>query len=125
MRLNVDCVRDLLIVVEDKTELNRPLDLSDLKECLSDYSDDDIVYTALKLEEAGFIKCSTKNVRIYPDLLLVRELTYYGHQFLEDVRVDSNWEKVKSIGKKVGSTSISALSQIASSVIANLVNAHL
>lgn len=125
MRLNVDCVRDLLIVIEEKTELNRPLDLSALKECLLNYSEDDIVYTALKLEEAGFIRCSTKHVRTYPELLLVHELTYYGHQFIEDIRVDSNWEKVKSIGKKVGSTSISALSQIASSVIANLVSAHL
>lgn len=125
MKLNVDCIRDLLLLTESGTSIGRSLDFSVLTEKLPNYSGEEILYTALKLEEAGFILCQAKHVRIYPELLSIKELTYYGHQFLKNIRSDNNWNKIKDVSKKVGSTSLSALSEIASSVIAGLVKSQL
>ena len=124
LKLNVDCVRDLMLVIEREAGLGEYLTYSNLCNSL-DYPGDVIAYTALKLEEAGFIRCSTKNVRTFPEALIIQELTYYGHQFLEDIRSDSNWDKVKSVSASVGSASLRALSEIAANVIANLIKAQL
>lgn len=125
MKLNVDCVRDLLLVIESDTSIGHPLHFNVLKEKLLNYSGEDILYTALKLEEAGFITCNTKNVRTYPDLLCIQELTFYGHQFLENVRSESNWGKVKAVSKTVGSASLNVISEIASSIITGLIKSQL
>lgn len=125
MKLNIDCIRDLLLIVESDTSPGAPICFTALQEKLSDYSDDDIVYTALKLEEAGFIICNTRNARTYHPSLIITELTIYGHQFLEDIRSEKNWSKVKSVSKSVGSASLNVLSEIASSVIAGLIKSQL
>jgi hypothetical protein len=52
-------------------------------------------------------------------------LTPSGHQFLADIREDTNWNKVKSVLKKVGSFSISAITQAAAGVVQADMQKHL
>ena len=54
MRLNNDCVRDLLLAIEENVGLKEYMSIDSLQ--LKSYSQDDLQYTALKLEEAGYIK---------------------------------------------------------------------
>ena len=58
MRLSPDCVRDILLVVEE-CEFNRPYTLDRLAEKLPAYSRDMLWYTCLKLGEANFLNLET------------------------------------------------------------------
>lgn len=59
MKLDADCVRDVLLVAET-CPFNSSLYFRDLKTALPNYADDDIAYTCLKLKEAGLLSVVTK-----------------------------------------------------------------
>ena len=56
MRLDIDCVRDVLMAVEQKG-FGQSYTISNLHDLL-DYSSDQIEYTCLKLSEAGYLDIS-------------------------------------------------------------------
>ena len=123
MRLNPDCVRDILLEMETAGYQESIL-VSDLTLRLPKYSSDEINYSIFKMKEANLISAN-----ITRDLLGVRpysldDITYAGHQFLANIREDNIWKGVKGVDKKVGSTSIDAFTQIASNVIAELIKAQ-
>ena len=76
--------------------------------------------------EAGFIEADSIDVpkSYLPQISRVYDLTFAGHQFLANVRSDNIWNGVKSVGLKIGSVSLEALTQIASNVITELVKAQ-
>lgn len=121
MKLNPDCMRDILLFLE-KQDVNDRVSYKELVSSLPGYSDQELFYTALKLEEAGFINASTANVRVYPELLTITDITFNGHQFLDDIRDNSNWQKIKAIGEKAGSLSVKAIAQIAVNLISSFIN---
>lgn len=125
MKLNPDCMRDVLIEIE-KAEYEEPLYLQRFYDALLKYSEDEINYSIVKLEEAGFIKAVIKSHVGYDySIHRIDDITYRGHQFLADIRSDNIWNNVKEVSKKVGSNSIQAISQIATSVITAIINQQL
>lgn len=126
MKLNYDCSRAILLAIEAQP-LGHRTPLNELKDLLNDYSENDIIYSCLKLEEANFIKMQTRNeLRChYPIIVSINELTIHGHNFLEDIRKDTIWEKTKETAAKVGSSSFSALQTIATKVISNIITNQL
>lgn len=120
MKLNPDCMRDVLIVME-KAGYQEYLRPSAIYEALPTYSEDEINYTIIKLNEAKFIDAIIKEYNTGVTILSLNDITYTGHQFLADVRSDSIWNEIKKISKKVGSDSISAISEIAASVVSSFV----
>jgi len=119
MELNHDCVRDLLLAVEKHTNLNDHLNhdkilvLQDLK----DYDDDIIIYTAQKLNEAGFIN---GNFDFYYDDTIhisISSLTYDGHTFLDTIRDDVVWRETKKTASKFSSVSLPILLDIGASYL--------
>lgn len=128
MVLNKECVRDILLLCEknlkldDNGEMNS-LASQELSVSLPKYKLAEIKYTVLKLEEAGLVNATI----ISPDGFLVMDfrlydISYDGHEFIESIRNDNNWGKVKALASKVGSYSISTLQQIAVSVISYEIN---
>lgn len=104
---------------------NESLSGAELREILSEFSGDDVDYSCLKLKEAGYIDAV---IKILPDDFIVLELkdiTFYGHQFIANVHSDSVWNDVKAVSTKVGSQSISALSQIATGIITAIIKSQL
>ena len=99
------------------------LQSGDLKEVLPDYDLSVIKYSVLKMDEADLI-----NARIisFDDSIvgefLIFDITYFGHEFIEQIKDDNNWNKVKDVAKKVGSSSIDILLQIATGVLTNKIN---
>lgn len=99
------------------------LNSNDLHEALPDYNLSVIKYSVLKMEEANLI-----NARIYSyddsiiGEFLITDITYFGHEFIEQIKDDNNWNKVKDVAKKVGSSSIDILLQIAAGVLTNKIN---
>lgn len=128
MELNKDCVRDILLKREELLQMNddgtmNTLQSGDLKEVLPDYDLSVIKYSVLKMDEADLI-----NARIisFDDSIvgefLIFDITYFGHEFIEQIKDDNNWNKVKDVAKKVGSSSIDILLQIATGVLTNKIN---
>lgn len=125
MKLNPDCMRDILLIIENCAYQEMP-SFSYIVKALPQYTSDDISYSCEKLYEANFIDAIVKNyIRGQCPIVKIRNITYSGHQFLEDVRDDHNWSKIKEIALSVGSVSISTLSQIASTVISSALQTKL
>lgn len=124
MKLNPDCIRDVLITMENQP-FNHQTDFDDFVPLLPSYSSDDIEYTCLKLKEAGFIRAVTSSDCEGDIVVSLVDITYSGHQFLNDIRSDTVWNNVKEVSKKVGSHSVSAISQIATGVITAIIKAQL
>ncbi|MEK3817447.1 DUF2513 domain-containing protein [Bacillus sp. FSL K6-1284] len=115
MELKHDCVRDLLLTLEDNLKLNSTLSTSEITALptMKDYSPADVVYTINKLNEAGFIKSHS----YMGGGLDVSDITYYGHQFLDNIRDPDIWAKTKDTAAKVKGASLSILGEVAVSYI--------
>lgn len=119
MKLNINCLRDTLLSLEEWLVLNEELefcvvDLAELckTSSLLRYSKQEIAYTLVLLEEAGLIKALIGYASdcIY-DIDVVR-LTFQGHQFLDSIRPLPLWKKILSVSEKTGLTSVTALAEI-------------
>lgn len=117
MILSSDCVRDVLLAIENCAYGEHPSPNA-LCEKLTLYSFEDVNYTCLKLGEGGFIDIiKTKSLNdSMPVVICVQDLTFRGHEFLNDIREQSNWEKVRETAKKAGVFSLKSLVQIAGAV---------
>ena len=128
MKLDKDCVRDVLIqcekllVMNDAGEMNF-LALKDLKGVLPSYNESTIKYTIKQLEDAGFLNARiTGSDQISVIKFRVYDITYEGHEFLDNIKNDNNWNKIKEAACKIGASSVDTLSKIAVSVIATQIN---
>ncbi|HCI18409.1 MAG TPA: hypothetical protein DFH32_07320 [Lachnospiraceae bacterium] len=125
MQLNPNCVRDVLIAVEANTGYNIYFDYPkerDNAPSLSTYSDDEIRYHILQCAKANLIELKSRDLA---GNLGITDLTPNGHEFLANIRSDTVWNNVKEVSSKIGSTSISALAQIASGTITALIKYQL
>lgn len=124
MKLDPDCMRDILLCMEDAPYLEE-LSPETIYDALPNYTRDDINYSIIKLKEAGFIDAIIKEYGSKLIILRLDDITYNGHQFLADVRSDNVWHSVKEVSKKVGSNSLNSISQIATGVISAIIKSQL
>lgn len=119
MRLNPDCIRDILLAVENRCSINQGIRLPDASFTeLGRYTDEEIKYHIRQCDLSGFLyQAKSDLVGKYS----IRDLTPAGHEFLANIRKDTVWSGVKSIAGKVGSTSLNAIVQIASNVVTELI----
>lgn len=124
MKLNPDCVRDVLLYVENNTDLKHfaSISPSQIPDELSNYPADEVMYHIKQAELSALIDVPSW----YLDGgCLIKYLLPEGHQFLANIREDNNWNKTKDIAKSVGSNSLDAIKQIATGVITALIQAKL
>ncbi len=128
MTLDADCLRDVLIYLEDNLTLSDNgvyNNISTYTICggLSDkYTHPQIRYTVDRLEEAGFIKTCFNGVKDGAKIKQVYAITYEGHIFLDSIKPASAWSKIKSIASKIGYVSVPILSNAASSVLTDAIS---
>lgn len=124
MKLNPDCIRDILLTVEENVGFGDMLCIGPDEssgDALSKYSMEELYYHIEQCRLSGLIK----NAQMYlGGGASIGMLTPDGHEFLANVQTDTNWSKTKEIASKVGSTSLSAIAQIASEVITNLIKGN-
>ena len=115
MKLDPDCIRDVLIATES-LEFGGGLTVDKIHDQFPQYSEEDIEYTCLKLGEGGYIAITTvSTMRCNLDRVrLVTDLTFQGHEYLNNIRDNNVWKQTKSIAKKVGSFSLYILGKVAS-----------
>lgn len=120
MKLNTECIRDLLLYAEENLSYkHKSISVNDLK--LKDYAEEELLYTAEKLYEANYIKCIIGYGYELPMIVIVG-IYFQGHQFLDNIRDDKVFAKTKSVLSNFKSVSIDIISETASKVITNLIN---
>lgn len=116
MKRNLDLIRDILLRIEDISNGTRLI-------CVEDFTDlcDDrhyISYHLELLEDAGYIVViDHPYTDDYKDFALTR-LTMLGADYLDSVRNNSIWVKVKDKLEKVGNgASLKVVCDVATSII--------
>lgn len=125
MKLNHNCVRDLLLYIEDNLEYGYYIKINETQ--LSNFSQHEVLYAADKLLEAGYL---IGNRRVTMDSegipqISIESISWNGHQFLDNVRDNKVWENTKGILSKFSSVSIGVVSNVASQVISNMVRSQM
>jgi hypothetical protein len=118
MRLNHDCIRDILLFVEDNiTETKCAISINSLLEHLNDKYDSDIVcYHVRQIHKAGFLD----NVSYADDgPLLLFDLSWEGHNYVANIRDNNVWSKIKALTNGLASISLPILIDYAKTVAAN------
>ncbi len=126
MRLNPDCIRDILLTVEETTAYNKFMRyyVGESKfERFNNYTHDEIIYHVKQCKMAHLIinVTFTDNGGYFS----IEDLTPKGHEFLENIRSDNMWNNTKAVAAKVGSYSLSSLTTIASGVLTQIINHQL
>ncbi len=123
MKLNHDCVRKLMLILEDNLEIGDIIDASTIS--IDDFSESEILYSALKLHEANYISGKVINDLSDNNNILINGITWEGHKFLDTIRDNKVWSHTKTVLSKVSSSSITFASTVASQVLTNLISQSL
>lgn len=126
MRLNPDCIRDILLYCENVCVPDNGAEFDYQSVFTYDnrkYSGEELYYHLRQCNLNGFFVNAE-------DYFLVSE--YYvadispkAHEFLSNIRKDTIWQKTKVTAAKVGSSSLNALCQIASSVVSGIIKSQI
>ena len=123
VKLNVDCMRDILLTMENYG-YGEVSNIETLHNALPNYTEEEISYACLKMNEAGFIDVLSADTTesLIPIIVQVTDITYDGHQFLENIRQQNVWNKTIETAKKLGSLSIPVLQEISQKIIFSMIN---
>lgn len=125
MKLNPDCIRDILLDVESKSSFGNYVDYLGPEDIqpLSKYSYDEIMYHIRQCAASGLF---LGEVQYYMDGgFSIIDLSPSAHEFLANIRQDNNWSKTKEIAKGIGSFSLGLLRDIAVQVVSSAISANL
>lgn len=122
MKLNPDCVRDILLSVEEictnNSGMNYNSDLNNNPELLRKYSYEEVVYHIKQCEKYGLLFNVKYVCNDYNKLdIYIKDLSSQGYFFIANIREDNIWNETKSIAENVGSLSLPTLAQIADNII--------
>lgn len=115
MKLNHDCIRDLLLYLEDNLDYMDEIRINNLK--IEPYSKDELLYTADRLIEAGYLNSRFGWNSQSSHIITVNSISYKGHQFLDTIRDDGIWKTTKNKFAKFSSISLPIIQELASSLI--------
>lgn len=140
MTLNPDCVRNIMLSLEDLTGIYYDEETGlylfnkvswsnvglELKEKF-DYNAEEIQYTLIQLYESGYVHMEYKVNKGRPEVGNIMYLSPKGHEFVAKIKDTQNWNrKVRPILDTIGSISLSIIESvsagIASSAIEKLLN---
>ena len=139
MKLNLDCIRDILICIEDNTDLRTCCYFIDTglpdaavlqiegslpatpryeESLINVYGNDPLIYHVNYIANAGLAYRADADAN--PHQVVISDLTPKGHDFLANIRNNDNWAKVKDIATKAGVSGLNAAIKIATGVASTL-----
>lgn len=125
MKLNPDCIRAVLFYLEENLSISSDLEINEISifdlDRNLEYSINELANTLLVLDDAGFIVTARDDGGNCINELDVYRITYDGYQFIETIRPEPAWKKVKSVCGKIGSFSANVIIQVASNVLTELI----
>ena len=121
MKLNPDCIRDILLEVEETTSLEQGFAYGPgVPETgrLANYSFETLVYHLKQCDLNGyFVNMESYGMYSFD----VAYLSPKGHAFLADIRSDTVWNHTKKVAGKIGVWSLDTLTKIAVGVVTELI----
>lgn len=122
MVINNECVRDIMFTIEKESSFECPcrmIGILDKYPNLAVYENDTLEYHLryLKMKELVFHPNDYDQYGY--------DLTPAGHEFIENVRDDNNWNKIKGISSSIGFASLKVISAIAEGVATAAINKQL
>lgn len=123
MKLNHDCVRDLMLLAEEKLNMKNFIRCSNLN--LDPYSKQELIYTAAKLIEADLLEGKYSRYIDGDCDATIQSITWAGHEFLDNIRDDSVWKTTKDKLAGFKSASLSFVNNVASQILASMINQKL
>ncbi len=129
MKLNPDCVRDVLIYLEDtlcyeeneQYQFSKPsigwTTVSRDEHLSSKYLIDDIKYTIFQLHKSGMIDAKQSSTPQNVLFLDITDITWAGHELLASLRGEELWKQTKGVAEKLGIVSIKGLAKVAEAVM--------
>lgn len=125
MRLNPDCIRAILLSVEEATDSERIFRYGkddNTHQHLTKFTHNEIYYHMRQCNASGllvgFTPCDGG------DLVIIRDLSPEGHEFLANIRNNNFWEKVKDISAKIGTPAMSSMLHIAENLATELISGY-
>ena len=134
MRLNYDCVRDVLLELEKLLSIKYNEDSESFKFSMvnvnqlydglsdKDYTIEDVLYAVKNLNEADFISAHMNYASGCLVECIVTDITYEGNEFINKIRPNDIWIKLKNAFAKIGSFSIPIISNVATSLATSLIS---
>lgn len=123
MKIDNDCVRDILFTIEEKTTFDKGCHMIGAAKKYQKLEKYDgtgkILYHVRYLVMKGMIYVPDKSI---PDTY---DLTPDGHEFLANIREDNNWKKIKNVSSNIGFASLKIVSAIAEGVATAAINQEL
>ncbi|MCK0471425.1 DUF2513 domain-containing protein [Halalkalibacter sp. APA_J-10(15)] len=119
MKLDQDCVRSILLELEENLSLNGSVFFHQLKDFKTThkYGFETSVYALTKLIEADFLNGTISRGDNQILDIGIGSITWDGHQFLDTIRDNAVWSKTKDTVKSLSSVSLTVLSNVASNVM--------
>jgi len=109
MKRDMDLIRTILLNVEADETLTGAVRSANLDTLgITDRTVAEVTYNSVLLVEAGFLVGEE-----FAGHVLIFRLTWEGHEFLDSVRNPETWLKTKEGAHKIGSWSVSLLSDMA------------
>jgi len=118
MKLNYDCVRDVMLYLEENLIFGNPIRDTNIN---LNYDIKEIRYSLLKLHEINYLDGSVSKYMDGDYSVITTDITFYGHKFIGEIQSDTIWDKTKSVSKDLGIQTINGITQIAGSVISGLI----
>lgn len=124
MKLNPDCIRDILLEVEDVTSLDcRFVCRADEPETgrLAVYPFETLAYHVKQCDLNGYFE---DMIAYDMQTFEISYLSPKGHAFLADIRSDTVWSHTKTVAGKIGAWSLDTLAKIAVGVVTELIKSY-
>lgn len=122
MRLNPDCVRDIILTLKEKLIITEDGDIEQLTieeicsfKQLSSYQSNEVIYTIKLLYSSSMLKPGKRYIS--DTCNRVADITPQGHKFIDSIKSQSKWDKIKSYAKPLGELTIKTLFDLAISNI--------
>jgi hypothetical protein len=96
MQRDWDLIREILIRVEELSSLKNVIRANEFE----GYDEDLVSYHMYLLEQANLVEGSIKKHQNTGIMALLSNLTWQGHEFLDAIRSDSVWNKLKAIASE-------------------------
>lgn len=122
MKLNPDCIRDILLAVEDVVDGTNRFEYEkdhNVHRQLKGYSHDVLHYHFQQCSAHGLITGFRRHDG--GNWILVADLSPAGHAFLANIRNNGFWSKVKDAAAKIGTPALGSMLQIAENLATALI----